>query len=765
MPDESSPKSVLAVPSRRSREVEAYAGPTQSPAQAHQRSIGLVIWQRKLLVLICILLALGGGVFYLTRAVPLYSSSSTLYVQQSVKRIVSEDLSGGSEAAISLATQCELITSTAILSEAAKRPDMAESPLVQHQENPVGFLKSVVKAEPSKQGELLVISVTSPNANDNPVIVNAVVQAYITYQNAQHQSNAVQVAGILQKEVDSHDADLKDAQAKMLKLRLDNPELMSQFDKRDESVSLQSQLAKQLSDVQFRANNLRAAVKSAEAAQGNPSKLRQIINLYSLTGLLPPSQMPQLSAEYQLEVAELNRMSDRHLGSANDAVLAAQSALERTRAQMEQAVHQDADNCLDTIRVASSSADEEAQQLREAFAREQKSTLGLNARAVEYDQLAATAQRNERELEGLETRLKDIDFTKDVGPMSISVLETAKPNRSPVSPIRSTILGESLLAGVMAGIAAALLADRMDQRLRSIEEITTLVDAPILGVIPRVVRRNTAESVGRETFLLPRSATAEAFRTVRTAIYFGAGAIDERSVKTIMFTSPTPGDGKSTCISNLAIAVAQAGRRVLLIDADCRRPVQHKAFKVSEGVGLTGVLTKKSTLTDAIRQTEVERLDLLPCGPLPHNPAELLDSQIMLDLLAEASRRYDQVLIDSPPVNLVSDGRILAASCDAAVMVLRAEQSTRRGATMAWNLLASVGANRLGVVVNDVSRRTDGYYGYNYYGRYGYGPYHSADPVLPNGEATAQPVNGSANDAATRKALASAPRTNGRSET
>ncbi len=738
MPEEMSTKSALSIPVRRSRGVESYSGPTPAAA-AHQRSVGLVLWQRKLLVLLSTLLALGCGILFLSRATPLYSSSSTLYVQQSMPKIVSEDLGGGSSmGSVSLATQCELITSSAILGRAAKDPLMAGATVMARQENAVGFLKSVVKAEPSKQGEMLVISVTSPNANDNAVIVNAVVQAYIGYETEQHQSSAVQVAGILQKEVDSHEAELKDAQAKLLALRLGNPQLLTQFDKRDESVSLQSQLAKQLSEAQLRANGLHAAVRSADAAQGNLGRLRQLIDLYNLGGLLPPSQTPRVSAEYRQDVDELRRLSGHHLGSANDAVQVAQAEVDRLQAELGEAARQDLADCLDTIRVASAAADDQAQQLRTSFEVEQKSTLGLNAKAAEYDQLAASAQRNEHEIEVLDGRLKDIDFTKDVGPMTVEVLETAKPSRSPVSPVKTTILGESLVVGLMAGVAAALLADRMDQRLRSIEEIPGLLDTPILGVIPRVIRRGMRESVGRETFLLPRSATAEAFRTVRTAIYLGVGSANEESVKTILVTSPTPGDGKSTCVSNLAIAVAQAGRRVLLIDADCRRPVQHKVFSVADSLGLTGVLSHKTTLTEAIRSTDVDRLDVLPCGPLPHNPAELLDSQIMLDVLAEAGRRYDQVLIDSPPVNLVSDARILAASCDASVLVVRMEVSTRRAATMAWNLLGSVGASCLGVMVNDVTRRTDGYYGYNYYG---YGPYHSPEPVI-NGNGVAEIPNG-----------------------
>ena len=763
MPEETSIRSALTIPARRVRDIDGYGRPPQAPAH-HQRSVGLIIWQRKALVLACVLAALVGGVIYLSRATPLYSSSSKLYVQQSVSKIVSEDLGGGTAAAVNMATQCELIKSTAILKDALTQPGMSDLPAVERWENPVGMLKGMVTAEPVKQGDMLVVSVTTSDPNVNAAIVNGVVQAYIGYQTNQHQSSAVRVAAILRAEADSNQRDLKEAQKRMLALRQENPELMAQFDRRDQSVSLKAALARQLSEVVFRQNNLHAAVRSAEAARGDLTRLRQLIELYALGTLLPPSQAARVSAEYDQEAGQLNQMSDHHLGTANDVVLTAQAQLERTRAQLDAAVRQDAANCLDTIRVASAAADEEADQLHAAFDAEEKAALALNAKAAEYDQLAATAQRAERTLEGLDGRLKDIDFTKDVGPMSISVLESAKPDRTVVSPIRSTVLGKCLVAGLIAGLGLAMVADRFDQRLRSIEEIPGLLGTPILGVIPRTVRRDMRASVGRETFLMPRSAVAEAFRTVRTAIYFGAHAIDEGSVKTIMVTSPTPGDGKSTCVSNLAIAVAQAGRRVLLIDADCRRPVQHKTFDVPGTAGLTGVLTRKCTLTAAIRPTGVERLDLLCCGPLPHNPAELLDSQVMLDVLAEAARRYDQVLIDSPPVNLVSDGRILAASCDATVMVLRAERSTRRGATMAWNLLGSVGANRLGVVVNDVTRNMDGYYGYNYYGRYGYGPSHSADAGLPNGEAAAADTNGHAGPVTSPRALEAAARSDGTPE-
>jgi capsular exopolysaccharide synthesis family protein len=234
-----------------------------------------------------------------------------------------------------------------------------------------------------------------------------------------------------------------------------------------------------------------------------------------------------------------------------------------------------------------------------------------------------------------------------------------------------------------------------------------------------MINKAAASERGQEIQLRPRSDVAEAYRTVRTAIYFGG--VDSKSPKTILVTSPAPGDGKSTLISNLAIAIAQAGRRVLLIDADTRRPMQHKMFKMAESPGLSSVLIGKCKFADAVQKTSIDKLEILQCGPLPHNPAEILNSQAFLDLLHEVSGIYDQVLIDSPPVMPVTDARILAASCDATVLVVRAEKSTRRLAEHARDAIVGVGGSLIGVVVNDVPRGQAGY-GYYYYGygRYGY---------------------------------------------
>jgi len=228
---------------------------------------------------------------------------------------------------------------------------------------------------------------------------------------------------------------------------------------------------------------------------------------------------------------------------------------------------------------------------------------------------------------------------------------------------------------------------------------------------PDIVRR------GQKVYLESKSVVAEAYRTIRTAVFFGA---PKEGAKTILITSPAPGDGKSTLASNLAISMAQAGQKTLLIDADFRKPVQHKIFEVDDSRGVSSVLAGRDTLEQAVQPGVVDGLDIMACGPEVPNPSELLNSDIFNETLEKLKEQYDRVVVDSPPVGPVADAQILAAVCDIAVLVLRAEKSTRRQAQHARDSLLSVGAQLLGAVVNDVQQKRGQYGYYSSYGNYGY---------------------------------------------
>lgn len=348
----------------------------------------------------------------------------------------------------------------------------------------------------------------------------------------------------------------------------------------------------------------------------------------------------------------------------------------------------------------------------------QEEAYKINAKAAEYQELENAVRETEARRMELERRMNEMRLQAEQRERiaSIEILEPARDHDLPYSPTKSRVYAVALAAGLVLGMGLGLLRDWMDQRLRSAEEVMATLGVPVLGTIPHMSRRLTQVQRGQRVFLDPMSEVAEAFRTVRTAVYFGARS--DKS-KTLLITSAMPGDGKSATASNLAIAMAQAGQRTLLLDCDFRKPTQHIIFEVDASVGVSTVLAGREPLERAIQRTAVEGLDILPGGPIPLNPSEILNSQAFSDMVDELATRYDHIVIDSPPVNAVTDARILGALCDVTCMVLRAEKTTRKHTEYARDALMSVGARLLGCIVNDVPRgksKSGFYSGYGYYG-------------------------------------------------
>ncbi|MBB6638154.1 polysaccharide biosynthesis tyrosine autokinase [Cohnella thailandensis] len=211
----------------------------------------------------------------------------------------------------------------------------------------------------------------------------------------------------------------------------------------------------------------------------------------------------------------------------------------------------------------------------------------------------------------------------------------------------------------------------------------------------------------------PKSPVSESYRTLRTNIDFSS--IDGQ-MQVLMVTSAGPGEGKSTTIGNLAVAYAQSERKVVLIDADLRKPTEHYTFQISNRIGLSSVLSNQAELGQAIQDTHIPYLSVIPSGPIPPNPAEMLASQRMSKVLEELKQQFDVILIDAPPVLAVTDAQLLSTRCDGVILVMDYGKVKKDVALKSKSLLDKVGAKVLGVVLNNVKRKkNEGYY-YYYYG-------------------------------------------------
>jgi non-specific protein-tyrosine kinase len=295
------------------------------------------------------------------------------------------------------------------------------------------------------------------------------------------------------------------------------------------------------------------------------------------------------------------------------------------------------------------------------------------------------------------------------------IVESADLPTTPASPkpLRDGILG--LFLGLSLGIAIAYLRERLDDRLRGRVELEVLSGAPVLAAIPQVAtwrKENQPMIVSLEE---PKSAPAEAYRTLRTAVLFAAL---QRKAKTLLITSPHEGEGKSSTSANLAVVLAQAGKRVVVVSGDLRKPRLGRFFGFDNSVGLTNALAGEVPLWECLMQAGIDNLRVLPAGPIPGNPAELLGSSAMGNVLAQLREAADFVLIDGPPVLVVADAVTVAPLVDAVLLVADA-QTTHRGAVEhARQQLEQVDAKIIGAVYNNFDPSKGGatpyYYRYSY---------------------------------------------------
>lgn len=307
---------------------------------------------------------------------------------------------------------------------------------------------------------------------------------------------------------------------------------------------------------------------------------------------------------------------------------------------------------------------------------------------------------------------------------NINIIDPAITPLTPVKPQKTQYLLLGLLAGIIFGGGLAFVQEYLDDTIKDAEGARRELNAPILAIIPHIPRKegisDSDRSISLVTDLEPRSSASEAFRSLRTSIHF---SVINREKKIILMTSTFPGEGKTTILSNLAVTMAQAGARVLLMDCDMRRPKQHEIFNSLKAPGITEVLAGDASLETALRATGIAGLDLAAAGTTPPNPAELLGSDKMADLLETLKARYDNILIDAPPILAVTDAPLLTARSDLVIVVMETERVPVKAAQRMAELLGSVRAPVAGLIINDKSGRTReryGYYGGKYH-RHGYG--------------------------------------------
>jgi tyrosine-protein kinase len=336
----------------------------------------------------------------------------------------------------------------------------------------------------------------------------------------------------------------------------------------------------------------------------------------------------------------------------------------------------------------------------------------------------SSAQRDGTQGRSLRGRLEQLQLLSSLQTGNAELAQRAEIPSSPSSPrvVRNTVIGGVL--GVVLGMGLALLFDRIDRRLRDPKEIEAMFDRPILGAIPDSPTLERSDS----RIVRLRAQEAEAFRMLRANLrYFNV----DRRVESVLVTSAAPGDGKTTVAWNLAVTAGSGGGRALLIEADLRHPALAQGLGLHGAPGLSTVLAGEASLHDIVQEIPVPEgangraprtISVLLAGPLPPNPTDLLESDRMRALIADASRSYDLVVIDTPPTSVVSDPIPLVPQVDGVIVVTRLSRTTREAALHLRNQLQNLEAPVLGVVVNAIGSDSETYgYEYGYAAEYGLG--------------------------------------------
>jgi capsular exopolysaccharide synthesis family protein len=374
-----------------------------------------------------------------------------------------------------------------------------------------------------------------------------------------------------------------------------------------------------------------------------------------------------------------------------------------------------------------------------------------NQASINYNILKQEVDTNKTLYQDFLQKTNQAEAQKVEQQNNLIIIETAQVPGSPVGPRRMFTILIGLMLSTAAGIGLAFFLEYLDNTIKTVEDVTRYAQLPALSVIPAVAgsthRKLTAKgkkAIGavanasgspmksdQLVSLDTRSSAAEAYRVLRTSVLLSAAG---QPPKTILITSGQPGEGKTTTAINTAISLSQLGASVLIIDCDLRRPTTHKVLGVDHIQGLSTYLSRNNvTLDEVIQKLPIANLSLLPCGPIPPNPAELIISEKMKEMLRELAERYDHIIIDSPPLINVTDPVILSTMVDGVILVVHGGKSTRDIVRRARQDLSSVGAKIFGVVLNNVDLRREGYDNY-YYARYYSG--YAQDTVQDGAEAS-----------------------------
>lgn len=716
--------------------------PTSTPSFAIEPAELINALRRRKWLILLATLAVGGAVAAGTVRQPkIYQAKAQILLEPAMPKVLGEGIGVDDISQLSREerafsnTQYKTITSRKVLADVARRLKLGEDAEYratlglttddpdEAQGRVLKSLRQSISVEPEGRSRVVSILAEDRDPTRAARIANAVADAYIDYTLESRLENTRRASRWLDKQVAEFADRIEKQEAALAQYKKKNLLVSVSLEDRQNMISASlSMLNERL--LQNRALLIEKRAQRRvidEVATSSVSPSSEGVNLIQLNPVIQELKSSLVALDKQR--AELStRYGERHPD-----MVAVIKQLDETKGALRAEIK----NVLRALDSEIRALETARSGLEEAVTEEKEKALDLNAMGLEYSKLTRDLGTTKSTYEALLKRQTETDLSTLLEANFVRWFEQARVPTVPVRPSipKNTVIG--LLAGLMLGVLVVAGGVLLDNTVHRQADVETLLRMPFLGIFPRVgdnmPRRGRTKkkerlfSRDRDLYTLhnPKSAAAECARSVRTNLMFMATS---RPLRRLLLTSARPSEGKTTTAVALSVAMAQAGNRVLLLDSDLRKPRLHRAFGVSGEEGLTSVFVGRE-LDEVIKRTEVPDLDVLPCGPLPPNPAELLHSEKFTDVLDELAKRYDRVVLDSPPVGAVTDASILSQLVDGTVLIVQAHETPKEAARRAVQRLRDVGAHIVGVVLNDYDAQVGdyGYQHYYYYRGYGYG--------------------------------------------
>lgn len=595
-----------------------------------------------------------------------------------------------------------------------------------------------------KDTRLIEVTYISSSPDLSAIVVNGIAETFTKQNQEKRTGSNKKTNDFLQERVTTLQSDIKTDELQLAELKK-NSGIINLDAEQTLVINTLAGLNKQLLEAEnFRKN----AEAQYNAVKDEPAKIRSLAEAENIRYITEretaittlrnnvDQQVTQLKAEKEklltefqpgaIEIVEI----DKKIGALNRGL---QEAIDRNSKELKEFRDRTTETILSNLRTRFLQAKEQEDKVRVAFNKQYDAAQGQNGDAINIRLLEQKIATNKGFLENLTKQQSENDVVAQGSENNISIAEIGIPQETPVGPRRLMSVIAALFVSLFFGAGLSLVLEYLDDTIKTPEEAEKFLRLPALAAIPSMeslpskkrlllvgsgaAPTDVDDGSGLLIHVDSKSSLAEAYRQLRTSILLSSAG---HAPKSLLITSSLPSEGKTTTAVNTAISLAQTGARVLIIDADMRRPRLHSVLNTSNKGGLSTALSSEldgEMLLGLIQKSEAMNLYLLPSGPVPPNPAELIGSQEMRILLDFVQERFTHVVIDSPPIASFTDGVLLASMVDGVILVVHAGKGSRQVVRRGKQYLQTVGAKILGVVLNNVNikSQSDHYYYQSYY--------------------------------------------------